>query len=244
MNLDEAQSRAAGRLPQLGRSAYSQLVTMAVYALVPLHAAPPAWRRRRHPEKGEVVPCYLSAASARLAADNLAQIVRVAGRDFFTSLDTTSVWIDPDGVSLLLTTDQVQALLAEVPAPQAIGEDRTLAGWSTAHDLPPAVQAAWLGILTRSPGVRAAYWLEASTSEPPPRRRLVLLTHVNDDGARLLDAMVAALRATYAGPLRIEAQALVDGELPEAHERLPHCDPFFRGKPPRMNSHDTSGGTA
>ena len=74
-------------------------------------------------------------------------------------------------------------------------------------------------------------------------RRLVVLTRDDHDTQRLLDTMVTALRANYAGQMRIEAQALSEGQLPEAQRRLEMFNPFYpsRGTAGAPERHDDTG---
>ena len=221
----ESEWRAAVRIPE--GDPCRQLVNSMLYTLVPLGAPPPEWTVWEHPGGQLAVPCFLSESSARRAAAGDCQIVRVPGRDFFKSLGSTALWIDPDESSLVLSGPEVAALLASVPAPLAIGQDRTLADWISASDLPQPIRLAWTSLLVRFPTARAAYWLQPS-AEAVVLRRFVLLVQPSDETAGMLSVLVEALRSIYRGPLRIEAQAIGIGELPSAENRLSGLEPFFR----------------
>lgn len=173
--------------------------------------------------------CYLSEASARLAAKAKAQIVRAPGRDLFESFGSSAAWVDPEGVSMLLLPVQLQALLAAVPASPPVGNDSTLHEWSQASDLSPQVKSAWCRLLEGFPHVVRAYWLGREPRGHVPQRRFVIVTEPRSDGdtSRALDALAAALRANYSGPMRIEAQAMALGEMPAANQRLEGITPFY-----------------
>jgi hypothetical protein len=222
----ESKWRAAVRMPE--GDPCRQLVNSMLYTLVPLGSPPPHWAVWEHPDGQSAVPCFLSESSARKAAAGDSQIVRVPGRDFFKSLGSISLWIDPDEASLLLSGSEVAALLASAPAPLAIGEDWTLADWIDARDLPQPIRLAWTSLLVRFSTARAAYWLQPSAEVPVLRRRLVLLVQPSDETAGMRSMLAEVLRSIYRGPLRIEVQAIGIGELPSAENRLSGFEPFFR----------------
>lgn len=230
MSQAEQQWRASAEDPTELNVLTRRLLVSALYTLVPVGAAPPAWQLWRHPSGAVAVPCFLSEGSARVAAKGQTQIVKAAGRDIFESLHSTAVWVDPeDGKSLLLQPAQLIELLASMPAPAQVGTDATLEAWSEANDLPPEVGTAWCTLLTQFEHVTAAYWLGRDSRGSLVNRKLVIVTcrEQGDDTARALDALCAALRANYAGAMRIEAQALCQEELPEAHRRLESIAPFY-----------------
>lgn len=224
----ESEWRAAVRIP--GNSPCRLLVNAMLYTLVPLGTPPPDWAVWERPDGQSAVPCFLSEYTARVAAAGDSQIVRVPGRDFFESLGSESLWIDPDESSIVLSGEEVAALLATVPVPTAIGEDETLADWISASDLPQPILQAWTSRLVRFPNIRAAYWLQPSV-EAGVLRRLVLLVQPSDETFGMISVLVDVLGSVYSGPLRIEAQAIGLGALPSAEGRLLGLEPFFRADP-------------
>jgi hypothetical protein len=228
MNIEEAQWRRGADDPAERQALQTRLLFAALYTLLPIGAEPPAWQLWRHPSGLAVVPCFLSEASAMQAAlEAHAQVVRAAGRDLFATLEASAAWVDPHGTPVLLSSGQIRALLASDPEPPAVARDSKLEGWSAAHDLPQAVAFAWNALLPTYPHVTAAYWLGQSAMDGLERCRLVLVTTDAQENPRTLDGLAAALRANYAGSLRIEAQALIEGELPDAHEQLVGVEPFY-----------------
>lgn len=221
----ESEWRAAVCTP--GNSPCRQLVNAMLYTLVPLGTPPPDWTVWEQPDGQSAVPCFLSESTARGAAARDSQIVRVPGRDFFESLGSASLWIDPNEASIVLSGQDVAALLASVPLPTAIGEDETLADWISATDLPQPILQAWTSRLVRFPNAQAAYWLQPS-AEAGVLRRLVLLVQPSDETFGIISVLVDVLGSVYSGPLRIEAQAIGIGELPSAEGRLSGLEPFFR----------------
>lgn len=222
----ESRWRTAARDAHLADKALQQLTGMALYPLVPVGAAPPAGLSEYR--KGSVaVPCYLSEAAARHAAQGRARVVRASGREFLESLDDRYLWLDPHSVGLFLSPGDVRELLESTPVPPAIATDRTLADWSAGNDLPANLRATWVDVLRQFPAARRAYWLGRATSQESNVRRLVVVTAPEEDLPRLMQAMVNALRDIYAGPLTIEAQAMIEGQLPEAEARLHTISTFY-----------------
>lgn len=221
--------RAAALKPGEVEAMKPLLLFSALYVLVPIGVAPPAWQRSVHPSGATAVRCFLSEASARLAAQAQAQIVRAPGRDLFASFGSWAAWVDPEGVSLLLSSTELQQLLKSVPAPPAVGDDSTLEAWSGASDLPSEVRTVWCALLRNFPHVTKAYWLGRESQGGAALRRFVIVTEPESggDSSRAIDALAAALRANYSGPMRIEAQALTIGELRTAHQRLERSEPFY-----------------
>jgi hypothetical protein len=241
VNQAEDQWRAAAVNPGALDALKRRLLSSVLYTLVPTGAAPPAWQRWEHPEGVAAVPCFLSEASARLAAGQAGQIVRTPGRDLFASLDSLAAWVDPDGVPLLILPAQLRTLMDSTPAPPAVGRDSTLKGWAEADDLPSEIKLTWGGMLPHLPHVTKAYWLRQELRGRALSRRLVLITEAGsgDDTARALDALAAALRAAYSGAMRIEAQAIGIGELSTAHESLKSIEPFYLAKDVSSSRRDT-----
>jgi len=224
----ESRWRAAVRDTQLTEGARKQLPLLALYPLVAVGQAPPAWLTRPLENGGQAVPCYLSEASARHAARGQAQVVRASGRDFLESLGDCYLWLDPEGVGLLMSPQEVHQVLQSIPPPRPIGTDSTLAEWTSADDLPATVRSAWLDVLKQYSTVRSAYWLARKTPPGSHIRRVVVLTTPGEDLPRLMDTMVHAMRGNYSGDLRIEAQAMIEGDLPEAEAKLKNFDAFYR----------------
>ena len=229
MSRAEQQWRTATPSPEEVEIFQCRLLVSELFTLVPVGVAPPAWQRWQHPSGVAAVPCFLSEASARLAARESAQVVRVPGRDLFASLDSAAAWVDPEGVPLLILSEQLQALMASQPAPPAVGKDSTLEAWSGASDLPSELRSAWCALLPHFPFVATAYWLGRETEGRLPHRRLVIVTQAasGDDTARALDALSGQARASFSGRMRIESQALELGELPTAQQRLEFIEPFY-----------------
>jgi hypothetical protein len=225
----EEQWRALAIHPGEADALQRRLLISDLYVLVAPGAAPPAWQRSEHPSGVAVVRCFLSEASALRDARGLAQVVRVPGRDLFASLGSCPAWVDPEGVPLLLLPAQLRELMTSMPAPPAVGEDSTLEDWFGATDLPSEVRSTWCALLEHFPHVVRAYWLGRETEGRLAHRRFVIVTHPTGrhDTARALDALSAALRANFSGSMRIEAQALVLGELPDAHQCLEGIEPFY-----------------
>jgi hypothetical protein len=223
----EARWRAAARDPDSSNAALVELVVLALFPLVSIGRAPPAWQTRSLQEGEVVVPCYLSEATARHAAQGRAQVVRASGRDFLESLGERSLLVDPDDVGLLLSPQDVRDLLSLVPPAQAIGTDDSLQGWMSVDDLPAKLRPIWVGVLSEFRGVKRAYWLGRTSAALPASRRVVIVASMTEDHPRLIDAMVHALRGHYSGALRIEAQVILEGSAPDAEARLNGFSAFY-----------------
>lgn len=229
----ESRWRAAMRDSHLKQPAQQQLPVLALYPLVAVGDTPPAWLTQNSADGAPLVPCFLSEASARNAAQGRAQVVRAAGREFLESLGESTLWLDPGVVNLILSPEQVRAILCSVPAPMAIGTDRTLATWTGANDLPSPLRAALADGLSQFATARSAYWLMPTPPGHPKIRRMVVLCEPGEDFVRMMDAMAQVVRANYSGDLRIESQAMTQGEVPEAETRLTVFPAFYSRAIPR-----------